>query len=112
MTFKIDADKTLELMSTKFRWGGFDKHETFIDRSFGPAIQSQKAGMVRAAQTFIERGDKDKAIEMADIFFKAFPFMNFRYEFQSLQMLDIYIKAGAYEKAKPQIELMANETEE
>jgi len=109
---KIDADKTLELMSTKFRWGGFDQHETFIDRSFGPAIQSQKAGMVRAGQTFLKRGDKDKAVEMADIFFKAFPFMNFRYEFQSLQMLDIYIKAGAYEKAKPQIELMANETEE
>ena len=109
---KIDADKTLELMTTKFKWGGFDEHETFIDRSFGPAIQSQKAGMVRAAQTFLDRGDKAKAIQMADQFFEAFPFMNFRYEFQSLQMLDIYVKAGAYEKAKPQIISMANETEE
>ena len=109
---KIDADKTLELMSTKFKWGGFDKHETFVDRSFGPAIQSQKAGMVRAAQTFYDRGDKEKAVQMADLFFKAFPFMNFRYEFQSLQILDIYVKSGAYDKAKPQIELMAQETEE
>ncbi len=109
---KIDADKTLELMSTKFRWGGFDEHDTFIDRSFGPAIQSQKAGMVRAAQTFLDRGDKAKAVEMADLFFKAFPFMNFRYEFQSLQMLDIYVESDAYDKAKPQIELMAQETEE
>lgn len=109
---KIDADKTLELMSTKFKWGGFDTHDTFIDRSFGPAIQSQKAGMVRAAQTFLERGENDKAVEMADLFFKAFPFMNFKYEFQSLQMLDIYVKGGAYENAKPQIELMANEAEE
>jgi hypothetical protein len=99
-------------MSTKFKWGGFDTHDTFIDRSFGPAIQSQKAGMVRAAQTFLERGENDKAVEMADLFFKAFPFMNFKYEFQSLQMLDIYVKGGAYENAKPQIELMANEAEE
>ncbi|MEM6963546.1 MAG: DUF2723 domain-containing protein [Bacteroidota bacterium] len=109
---KINADKTLKVMTEEFRWGGFDKKKLFVDRSYGPAIQSQKAAMVRAAETFIDRGENDKAIQMADQFFEAFPFMNFRYEFQALQMLEVYVKAEAYDKAKPQIELMAGETEE
>jgi len=109
---KINADKTLEVMTTKFKWGGFDKQKMYVDRSYGPAIQSQKAGMVRAAEVFIRNGEKGKAIQMADQFFQAFPNMNFRFEFQALQMLDIYVEAGAYDKAKPHIIEMANEAEE
>ena len=109
---KINADKTLELMTQKFKWGGFDKDELFVDRSFGPAIQSQKAGMFRAAKTFFNRGENGKCIQMVDQFFIAFPFKNFRYDIQTLQMLDLYVQAGAYDKAKPHIEMMATETAE
>ena len=66
-----------ENITTKFRWGNFDKKDLFVDRSFGPAIQSQKAAMLRAAQELLEEGKKDKAIAMADKFFEAFPSMNF-----------------------------------
>ena len=108
----IDTDKTLEMMSTKFKWGGFDTHETFVDRSYGPAVQSQKVILLRTAQTFLERGEKEKAIQTCDLFFRAFPFMNFQYEQQAMQMLQLYVQAGGYEKAKPHLELLANETEE
>ncbi len=109
---KINADKTLKVMTEKFKWGGFDKKKMFVDRSYGPAIQSQKAAMVRSAESFMKKGEKGKAVQMADQFFAAFPNMNFRFDFQALQMLDIYIEAGAYEKAKPHIVEMANETDE
>ena len=109
---KVNIDKTKDVMLNKFLWGGFDKHELFVDRSYGPAIQSQKAAFVRTAQEMLKYGRKEDAIAMADKFFEAFPHMNFKYEFQSMYMMDVYIEAGAYDKAKVQMELLATETEQ
>ena len=109
---KVNIDKTKDVMLNKFKWGGFDQKELFVDRSYGPAIQSQKAAFVRTAQEMLKQGRKQEAIEMGDKFFTAFPHMNFRYEFQSMYMMDVYVEAGGYEKAKVQMELLATETEQ
>ena len=109
---KVNIDKTKDVMLNKFKWGGFDKHELFVDRSYGPAIQSQKAAFVRTAQEMLKAGRKQDAIAMADKFFEAFPHMNFKYEFQSMYMMDVYVDAGAYDKAKIQMEKLAVETEQ
>ncbi len=85
----------------KFWWGNFDKKDLFVDHSYGAAIQSQREIIIRAAQDFIAQGKKDKAVELLDIYMKAFPDMNFPYDYHTMRILSLYLQAGAYAKTKP-----------
>ena len=50
----------------------------------------------------------EDAIKLADKYFEAFPNFNFPYNYQTAYILDVYIKAGAIDKAKPHLEILAN----
>ncbi|HHB79014.1 MAG TPA: DUF2723 domain-containing protein [Saprospiraceae bacterium] len=90
----------------KFWWGNFDKKELFVDHSYGAAIQSQREVILRAAQDFVAKGKKDKAIELLDLYFKGFPDMNFEYDYNTMRMLNVYLQADGYEKAKPYFKIL------
>lgn len=107
---RVDSDKMLENVRDRWRWGNFDTHRLFVDQSYMPSIQSQKYSMLRAARNFAARGENAKAIEMMDIYFKAFPHMNFPYDYSMMPMIMAYVQAGAYEKAKPHLQILAEET--
>jgi hypothetical protein len=66
--------------------------------------------MRRAAGEFLAQDNKAKAIALTDEYFKAFPNFNFPYDYRTNYMLEIYVRAGAYKKAKPHMEILARET--
>jgi len=94
----------------KFRWGNFDKKETFVDNSYMPSLQSMQLGIRRAAGEMLREGKKEKAIALADKYFEVFPGKNFPYDYRSYYMLDVYMEAEAYKKAKPIMEALAKNT--
>ncbi|NND05117.1 MAG: DUF2723 domain-containing protein [Saprospiraceae bacterium] len=108
----IDADKIYELVMNKFKWGGFDKHDVFVTSSIIPSYFAHKTMIERAAYTFLQRGESQRAVDLVDKFFEAFPHMNFPYDAKILNTLRIYEQANAYDKAKPHIEILADEMEE
>ncbi len=57
-----------------------------------------------------DKGQKDKAVAIIEKYLQAFPEMNFPYDWNTMQMLNVMIQAGGYEKAKPHLERPANET--
>ena len=67
--------------------------------------------MRRAAGELLKENKSKEAIAIADKYFKAFPHVNFPYDYRAYYMLDVYLEAGAYEKAKPVMEILADETE-
>ncbi len=97
---RVAPEKVLESVK-KFWWGNFDKEDLFVDHSYGAAIQSQRELIIRAAQDFVAKGKKDKAIELLDLYLKGFPDMNFEYNYHTMRVLNVYLQAGGYEKAKP-----------
>ncbi len=97
---RVAPEKVLESVK-KFWWGNFDKEDLFVDHSYGAAIQSQRELIIRAAQDFVAKGKKDKAIELLDLYLKGFPDMNFEYNYHTMRVLSVYLQAGGYEKAKP-----------
>jgi hypothetical protein len=107
---KVDADKVYENVMKKWRWGNFDKEPTFVDNSYAPSLQSMQLVMRRAAGAFLAEGKNDKAIALTDQYFKSFPNFNFPYDYRTNYMLEIYVRAGAYKKAKPHMEILAKET--
>ena len=102
---RVHLDKYYDNVMNKFRWGNFDSPEQmFVDRSYMPSVQSMQLGMRRAALAFVDKGDNEKAVNLADKYFKAFPQHNFPYDFRTYYMVNIFLEAGAYDKAKPVLE--------
>jgi hypothetical protein len=109
---RVNADAVHENILTKFKWGGFDEHDTFIDRSYGPSVQSIRAVIMRTSQEMIKSQDYSRAVDLMDKYFEAFPEYNFPYDRNTLFFARSYIAAGAKDKAKEVIQKMAKETEQ
>ena len=107
---RVAADIVHENMTRKFKWGNFDKYDLFVDHSFAPSIQSHQVVARRAAVRLLEEGKKDKAVELIDTYFEGFPDMNFPYDYRAYYMIQVYLQAGEYEKAKEHMRILANNT--
>jgi hypothetical protein len=107
---RVDADAVYENVMDKWKWGNFDKFDLFVDRSYMPSVQSIQLSIRRAAFELLRREDNERAIALIDKYFEAFPHMNFPYDYRTLYMLSVYFQAGAYDKAKPHLEILADET--
>ena len=108
----IDSDKIYDRVMNKFKWGGFDKHDQFITSSFLPSYYAHKTLIERAAYDFIAKGENQKAIDLVNKYFEAFPHMNFPYNNNILNLLRIYEQTGAYEEAKKHMQILADEMQE
>lgn len=105
----VNADAIYNNVMEKFRWGGFDKFDMFVDQSYAPSIQSHQLSMRRAALQLLQEGDKERALQLIDKYFEVFPHMNFPYDYRAYYMISVYLQADAYDKAKPHLEILAGE---
>ncbi len=109
---RVDADKIYENVMTKWKWGNFDKVETFVDESYGPEISAMKMVMSRAAKELIKRGDKKKAVALAKKYFEAFPNFNFAYDYSVLPFIEVLVSAGEIEEAEKHLDILANNVDQ
>ncbi len=105
----VDTDAFYENVMEKFRWGNFDKKELFVDRSYAPSVQSHQLGIRRAALKMLQEGKRQQAVDLIDKYFEAFPNMNFPYDYRAYYMISVYLQADAYDKAKPHLEILADQ---
>ncbi len=109
---RVDADKIYENVMTKWKWGNFDTHQTFVDESYAPEISAMKMVMNRAAKEFIKRGEKKKAADLAKKYFEAFPHYNFPYDYSVIPFIEVLVSAGEIEEAEKQIDILADELDQ
>ncbi len=107
---RVNTDVAYDNVINKFKWGNFDNVETYVDRSYLPSVQSHRLVMLRTCESFLRKGNKQKAADLASKFFKSFPNMNFRYDAQVVPMIRVLVASGANEEAKKQINTLASET--
>ena len=105
----VDSEKVYDNVMNKFRWGNFDKVDTYVNRSYSPSVQSTQLLIRRAALDLLDKGQLDKAMELTDTYFSAFPHMNFNYDYRTWFMISVYLEADQYDKAKPHLQTLANE---
>ncbi|MEM9990806.1 MAG: DUF2723 domain-containing protein [Bacteroidota bacterium] len=109
---RVATEIAYDNVMNKFRWGSFDEYDLHVDRSYMPSIQSHRLMMLRTASALLDEGQKDKAVAMTEQYLEAFPHENFPYDFNAMYFIDVMIQAGAYDKAKPHLRLLAQETAE
>ncbi len=107
---KVATDKLFNNVTQKFKWGNFDKLKLPVSKSYMPSIQTTRYAILRGVQEMIRQGQKDKAVALLDTYFKAFPNMNFPYDSDIIPFLQAYAEAGAYDKAKVHLKILASET--
>ena len=106
---RVASDIIYDNVMNKFRWGGFDEKELFVDNSYGAAVQSHRMFFMRAAEDLFERGEREKAVALSEKFFEAFPHMNFPYNPAVIPFISVMANAGQVEKAKTHLRILANQ---
>jgi hypothetical protein len=104
---RVDTETSTQVFLEKFKFGNFDKKRLYVDRSYQPSVQSMRFVMLRTARALIDEKKEDKAVAVLDKYFEGFPNMNFPYDYNAFYMIDTYVAANRYDKAKPHIEILA-----
>jgi hypothetical protein len=107
---RVNTANAYENIMTKWRWGNFDKEDTYVSGHYGPSLQTMRIVFIRTARSLLAQNDKEKAIALAEKYFQVFPSFNFPHDYFSTYLLDVMVKAGANDKAKPIIQDMLKET--
>ena len=94
---RVQKEKCYDIMMNRWKWGNFDKHETFVDGAYMAAVQSMKLTMLRTAFAFLRDKQNDKAIAVVKKYFESFPNMNFRYDAGIIPFINLLINAKGYE---------------
>jgi hypothetical protein len=109
---RVDLEKVHDRVTNKWRWGNFDKMRLYVDNSYAASVQAQKMVMWRSAEKMVSAGMNQQAIETTDAYFEGFPHMNFPYDARALPHINVYVRAGAYDKAKEHMRILAKEMAE
>ncbi|MEO6131096.1 MAG: DUF2723 domain-containing protein, partial [Saprospiraceae bacterium] len=106
---RVQTEKVHDRVVNKWRWGNFDKKRLYVDASYGASIQAHKMVIWRSAEEMLNEGKTKEAVDITDKFFEGFPAMNFPYDARIMPHINIYVRAGEYEKAKLHIRLLAKQ---
>ena len=106
---RVNTDAVYDNIMNKFRWGNFDKKRLFVDHSYGPSIQTTKVSMIRAIRTLLAENRNQRAVDLMDKYFEAFPHMNFPFDQTTMVFFSMYAQAEAFDKAKEHIKTLARE---
>ncbi|NJB86754.1 hypothetical protein GGR26_002531 [Lewinella marina] len=106
----IDVDKNYNLIMNEWLWGNFDQVNTHVNTSYSPAIQSMQLVMLRTMNELVRRGDVERALEVGDKYFEAFPNMNFPFYFEAFTMLAPYFQTGNIDRARDVVLQLAENT--
>lgn len=109
---RVDVDKVHDRVVNKWKWGNFDKQRLYVDNSYGASVQAMKMIIWRSSEEMIAEGRNQEAVDITDAYFKGFPEMNFPYDARTMPHINIYVRAGAYDKAKEHLRILAKESAE
>jgi MFS family permease len=93
----VNPDKTYEVF-TNCRWGNLNDPDVTVDRESSRNSRLPRQNYLRAAETFVMRGEKEKAIKLLDTCQYFFPDSKIPYDLMMIPFADVYYNAGEIEK--------------
>lgn len=95
----IDVDRTYTNMMEKFRWGNLAEPKVYADENIRRMSSNLRNNFHRLAQELVAMGRMDSAIAVLDKSMAVFPTDKIPYDYFTCQMVELYFKAGAKDKA-------------
>jgi hypothetical protein len=103
----VDALNSYDLLMHKSAWGNVNDPHVYIDPETRNNAFRPKTNILRVAQSLIHMGEKKKALDIMDLFFKYFPYQKFALDMDDAIFANLYYKAGETDKANKMVELIA-----
>ncbi len=94
----VNPDKTYEVF-TNCSWGNLNNPKVTVDRESYRNVRLPRQNYLRAAETFLMRGDKQKAVALLDTCIYFFPDSKIQYDMMMIPFAEIYYGADQVEKA-------------
>lgn len=107
-TGRVATDLLYNNLVKKFKWGGLDKSRFYMDENNLRMTMNLRNNFSRLAESLIEKGDKQKAIEVLDYCLKVLPRHNVPFNYFIMPVAEAYYKAGANEKANGLVKEIAD----
>ena len=100
----VDALNSYDILMHKSAWGNLNDPHVYIDPETRNNAYRPKTNILRVAQALIRIGEKKKALEVMDLFFKYFPFPKFALDMDDAIFANLYYRAGEIDRANKMIE--------
>lgn len=106
---RVDPDILYDNIMGKFKWGGANDEDVYVDYNHTRTITVVKARLnySRLANALTEQGKNEKAIEVLDRCMEMLPLSNVPYDPYVGNIIEAYLAAGAKDKAVPMARAMA-----
>jgi hypothetical protein len=91
---RVNTALMYDNMMNKFKWGGVDKKEIYMDENNLRMTMNLRSNFGRLASNLIMEGKKEQAVKVLDRCFEVLPENNVPYTFFVIQLADAYYKAG------------------
>lgn len=95
---RVASDIMYDNMINKFKWGGMNKG-IYIDPETNRMTINLRSNATRLAESFLMKGDKQKAIDILDLVMAEMPHDKVPLMIFNYRMVELYHQAGAPEKA-------------
>ena len=109
---KIDTEKMYDNLMNKFKFGGIDKPDIYIDENTMRMCYTHRRIFTQLVGQLIKEGKKDKALAALDYAEKMIPSYNVPYDWANgaFQMAEAYYQLEENEKANKIIDELANKS--
>ncbi len=112
---KIDTEKMYDNLMHKFKFGGIDNPNVYLDETVLRMAQTHRRMFIQLATQLIKEGKNDKALKALDYSLKVIPTSTVPHDYimsSSKEMAEDYIALGQKEKAESILNDMGNKAVE
>ncbi len=103
----VDALTSYDILMHKSAWGNVNDPRVYIDPETRNNAYRPKMNMLRLAQSLIHLGEKKKALDIIDLFFRNFPLQKFSVDMDDVYFADLYYKTEQFDKANKLVETIS-----
>jgi hypothetical protein len=93
----VNAEKTYEIFMN-CEWGRLNAHDVTVDRESNRNSRLPRQNYLRAAETFMMKGEKQKAIDLLDRCLEYFPDSKIQFDMLMMPFAELYYQADETEK--------------
>ena len=112
---RIDSEKMYDNLMHKFKFGGIDKDDIYLDETVLRLAQTHRRIFVQLIGQLLKEGKHDKALKALDYCQEVIPSKNVPHDYimsGSMEMANAYAALGEYEKAATILDELANKAVE
>jgi hypothetical protein len=94
----VNSDVTYDVLMNKSKWGNLNAPGVYVDRESMRNIMPAKQNFYRLARKLTIENKNDSAVKVCDYVQQIFPDNKISFDYYMIQFVDVYYKAGAFDK--------------